>query len=228
MRLKRPRYGRDREIVELPGRPRLRGVWHKWACLWSVPLGVALVMIAHDARARVAVSVYAVTLVSLFGVSALYHRVTWSSISARRWMRRLDHSMIFMLIAGTYTPFALIALHGTLALAILVAVWTGALTGAVFNLIWSTAPKWLLAVTYISLGWVAVAAIPQLAAAIGIAGLALLALGGLLYTAGAVIYAMKRPDPVPTVFGYHEVFHALVILAAAIQYVVIAFWVLPG
>jgi hemolysin III len=185
-------------------------------------------MVAHSARARVAVSVYAVTLVALFGVSALYHRVNWGSISARRWIRRLDHSMIFMLIAGTYTPFALLALHGPLGLAILVVVWTGALTGAVFNLMWSTAPKWLRAVIYISLGWVAVAAMPQLAAAIGLAGLALLALGGLLYTAGAVIYAVKRPDPLPAVFGYHEVFHALVIVAAAVQYAVIAFWVLPG
>ena len=216
------------ENLSSSDKPRLRGVWHKWACAWSVPLGVALVMIANSARARLAVSVYAVTLVALFGVSALYHRVNWSSISARRWMRRLDHSMIFMLIAGTYTPFALLALHGPLALAILVVVWTGALTGAVFNLIWSAAPRWLHAVIYISLGWVAVATMPQLAAAIGVAGLALLALGGLLYTAGAVIYAVKRPDPLPAVFGYHEVFHALVIVAAAVQYAVIAFWVLPG
>jgi hemolysin III len=185
-------------------------------------------MVAHSERARLAVSVYAVTLVALFGVSALYHRVNWSSISARRWMRQLDHSMIFMLIAGTYTPFALLALHGPLALTILVVVWMGALTGAIFNLMWSAAPKWLDAVIYISLGWVAVAAMPDLAAAIGVAGLALLALGGLLYTAGAVIYAVKRPDPLPAVFGYHEVFHALVIVAAAVQYAVIAFWVLPG
>jgi len=209
-------------------RPRLRGVWHTWACVWSVPFGVALVLVANDARARVAVSIYAATLVGLFGVSALYHRVNWISISARRWMRRLDHSMIFMLIAGTYTPFALLALHGGLAPAILVTVWTGALTGAIFSLLWSNAPTWLLAVVYICLGWVAVAAAPQLAAAIGVAGLALLGLGGLLYTAGAVIYAVKRPDPFPGVFGYHEVFHALVIAAAAIQYAVIAFWVLPG
>jgi hemolysin III len=213
--------------VSSSAKPRLRGVWHKWACLWSVPLGVALVMVAHSDRARLAVSVYAVTLVALFGVSALYHRVNWNSISTRRWMRRLDHSMIFMLIAGTYTPFALLALHGALALAILVAVWMGTLTGAIFNLVWSAAPKWLRAVLYISLGWVAVAAMPQLAAAIGIAGLVLLALGGVLYTAGAVIYGVKRPDPVPAVFGYHEVFHALVIAAAAIQYAVIAFWVVP-
>jgi hemolysin III len=186
------------------------------------------VVVADDARARVPVSVYAATLVALFGVSALYHRLSWISISARRWMRRLDHSMIFMLIAGTYTPFALLALHGELAQAILVAVWTAALIGATFNLLWGNAPAWLLAVVYISLGWVAVAAVPQLAAAIGVAGLSLLGFGGVLYTAGAVIYAVKRPNPFPGVFGYHEVFHALVIAAAAIQYAVIAFWVLPG
>ena len=230
MALKRPGFGTDGEMLDLSSsaRPRLRGVWHKWACVWSVPFGVALVLVAHDGRARVAASVYAATLVALFGVSALYHRLNWISVSARRWMRRLDHSMIFMLIAGTYTPFALLALHGPLAEAILVVVWTGALTGAIFNLLWSNAPAWLLAVVYISLGWVAVAAVPQLAAAIGVAGLALLGLGGVLYTAGAVIYAAKRPNPFPGVFGYHEVFHALVIAAAAIQYTVIAFWVLPG
>jgi hemolysin III len=209
-------------------RPRLRGVWHKWACVWSVPFGVALVLVAHDARARVAVSVYAATLAALFGVSALYHRVNWTSISAQRWMRRLDHSMIFMVIAGTYTPFALLALHGEIAQAILVTVWTGALAGAIFNLLWTNAPAWLLAAVYISLGWVAVVAVSQLTATIGVAGLALLGLGGLLYTAGAVIYAVERPNPFPGVFGYHEVFHALVIAAAAIQYAVIAFWVLPA
>jgi hemolysin III len=230
MALNRAGFDTDGEMLDLSActRPRWRGVWHKWACVCSVPSGVALVIMAHDARARVAVSVYAATLVALFGVSALYHRVNWTSIPARRWMRRLDHSMIFMLIAGTYTPFALLALHGQLAPAILVTVWTGALTGAIFNLLWSDAPNWLLAVVYVSLGWVAAAALPQLAAAIGVTGLALLALGGLLYTAGAVIYAVKRPDPFPAVFGYHEVFHALVLAAAAIQYAVIAFWVLPG
>src|SRR5947208_1116605 len=161
-------------MLELPSsaKPRLRGVLHQWACVWSVPLGIALVIAAANARARFAVSVYAVTLVALFGVSALYHRVDWSSGTVRRWMRRLDHSMIFMLIAGSYTPFALLVLHGPLALAILITVWTGALTGAVFNLVWSNAPNWLLAIIYITLGWVALAAVPQLIAAIGIAGLA--------------------------------------------------------
>ena len=208
-------------------KPRLRGVSHQWACLCSVPLGVALVLAAGSAHARLAVSVYPVSLVALFGVSALYHRVDWQSISARRWMRRLDHSMIFMLIAGTYTPVALLTLHGPLATATLIAVWAGALAGVLFKLVWIDAPKWLFAVAYVALGWVAASAFPQLAAALGVVGLALFGLGGVLYTVGAVVYAVGRPDPIPAVFGYHEVFHALVIVAAALQYTVIAFWVVP-
>ncbi len=217
------------EMLALPAsnKPRLRGVSHQWACLCSVPLGVALVLAAASARARIAVTVYAVSLVALFGVSALYHRVNWQSRSAWRWMRRLDHSMIFILIAGTYTPLALLALHGPLATATLVAVWAGALAGVLFKLVWIDAPTWRFAVAYIALGWVAVAAFPQLAVAIGVDGLTLFGLGGVLYTVGAVIYAVGRPDPLPAVFGYHEVFHALVIAAAALQYAVIAFWVVP-
>ena len=209
-------------------KPRLRGVWHQWACVISVPLGMALVFAATSTRARVALAVYAVSLASLFGVSAIYHRVNWRSLTARRWMRRLDHSMIFMLIAGTYTPFAVVALHGTFAVTILVVMWSLALAGASFNLIWIDAPKWALTVIYLALGWTALATVPQLAASLGVGGLALLMIGGLIYTAGAVVYAIKRPDPVPTVFGYHELFHALVILAAAFQYAVIAFWVVPA
>ena len=155
---------------------------------------------------------YAASVVGLFGTSALYHRVTWSA-AARRWMRRLDHSMIFVLIAGTYTPFALLALKGTLATAILVAVWAGAAAGVVMKLVWIDAPKWVVALTYVLLGWVAVAAFPQLYDAVGLTGITMVAGGGLLYTAGAVVYALRRPDPVPTVFGYHEVFHVLVIVA---------------
>ncbi len=217
------------EMLALPvsGKPRLRGVLHKWACLASVPLGVALVVGAEGVRARVAVTVYAVSLVALFGVSALYHRITWRSLSARRWMRRLDHAMIFVLIAGTYTPLAVLALHGPLAHAILIAVWAGALAGVLFKLAWIDAPTWLFAVAYIALGWVAVAALPQLAVAIGAGGLTLLGLGGALYTVGAVVHSVGRPDPVPAVFGYHEVFHALVVVAAALQYAVMAFWVVP-
>ena len=211
----------------VPVKPRLRGVLHQWAFVSSLPLGVALVVAAEDVRARIAVTVYAVSLVALFGISALYHRVNWRSLTARRWMRRLDHSMIFVVIAGSYTPFALLALHGPLAVAILVAVWAGALGGVVLNLVWSSAPKWLRAMLYVALGWVAVAALPQLAAAIGTGGLTLVALGGVLYTLGAVVYSIKRPDPVPSVFGYHEIFHALVTIAAALQFAVIAFWVVP-
>jgi hemolysin III len=191
----------------------------------SVPLGVVLVLAATSTRARLALAVYALSLMSLFGVSAVYHRVNWRTLSARLWMRRLDHSMIFLLIAGTYTPFAVIALHGTLAFAVLIAVWVLAAVGTSFNLIWISAPKWLLAIVYASFGWAAAVALPQLAEAIGVAGLALLVISGLFYTAGAVIYVVKRPDPVPTVFGYHELFHALVVVAAACQYAVIAFWV---
>jgi hemolysin III len=209
----------------MPLKPRLRGVFHQWACACAVPLGLVLVIVAGTARARVALAVYAISLVALFGVSALYHRINWRSLTARDWMRRLDHSMIFVLIAGSYTPFAVLVLHGPLATAILVAVWAGAGLGVAFNLVWRNAPTWLRAALYIALGWIAVAAMPQLGAAIGVGGLVLLGVGGVLYTLGAVVYAVRRPDPVPAVFGYHELFHILVIAAAALQYAVIAFWI---
>jgi hemolysin III len=136
--------------------------------------------------------------------------------------------MIFLLIAGTYTPFALLALRGTLATAILIVVWSAAAAGIVLKLVWIDAPKMLVAVIYVALGWVAVAAFPELIARLGVTATALVAAGGVLYTVGAIIYAFQRPDPVPAVFGYHEIFHALVIVAAALQYAVVAFYVLPG
>ena len=210
-----------------PEQPRLRGVSHQWAAIFAVPLGVALVVAAGGSRARAAVAVYAISLVALFAVSALYHRVNWRSLVARRWMRRLDHSMIFVLIAATYTPVAVVALRGPAGVAILTAAWIGALSGVVVKLAWITAPRWLVVAAYVALGWIALAAVPQLVAAIGAVGLALLAVGGLLYTGGALVYALRRPDPAPGVFGYHEVFHAMVIAAALVQYAVIAFWVVP-
>ena len=216
------------ELPPLPLKPRLRGVLHQWACACSVPLGLVLVIVGGTPRARIALSVYALSLIGLFGASALYHRIDWRSVTARDWMRRLDHSMICVLIAGSYTPFAMLVLHGPLAIAILVAVWAGALLGVAFNLVWSDAPTWLRAAVYVSLGWVALAALPQLGGAIGLGGMMLLGLGGILYTLGAIVYALKRPDPVPSVFGYHEVFHTLVIAAAALQCAVIAFWILPA
>jgi hemolysin III len=207
-------------------KPRLRGVLHQWAFFVSVPCGAGLILAASGGRARLAAAIYAVAVSALLGTSALYHRVTWRP-AARRWMRRLDHSMIFVLIAGTYTPVALLALKGSLASAILIVLWAGALGGVLFKLLWIDAPKWLLATVYILLGFVSAAVFGQLPAAIGWLGVAGLGAGGLLYTAGAIVYASERPDPAPAVFGYHEVFHVLVLLAAALHYAVIAFAVLP-
>ncbi len=208
-------------------KPSMRGVLHQYAFFVSVALGAALVIFAGDGRARVAAAIYAFAVSGLLGTSALYHRLNWTD-KARAWMRRLDHSMIFVLIAGTYTPFALLALHGALAHAILIVVWAGALGGIVLNLVWTTAPRWLIAAVYVALGWVAVAAMPALAHSLGPVGVSLLMGGGLLYTAGAVIYATQRPDPAPQVFGYHEVFHALVVAAAAAHFAVVAFYALPN
>jgi hemolysin III len=209
-------------------KPRLRGVSHQWAFFVSLVAGITLVLLAGGGRATLAAAIYATSVVALFGVSALYHRVNWMSATARRWMRRLDHSMIFFLIAGTYTPFALLVLHGTLATAILIAVWGGALVGVVLNLIWVDAPKWVTATVYLVLGWVAVAAFPDMISELGVTATALVAAGGVLYTLGAIVYALRRPDPAPEVFGYHEIFHLLVIAAATLHYSVVAFRVLPG
>jgi hemolysin III len=213
-------------LAAVPVKPRLRGVLHEYAFFISLGCGAGLVVAASDGRARVAAVVYAAAVSALLGTSALYHRVTWAP-RARRWMRRLDHSMIFVLIAGTYTPVALLALSGSLSRTILIVVWAGALGGVVFKLLWIDAPKWLFAVVYVALGWVSAAVFGQLPAAIGWLGVSGLAVGGLLYTVGAVVYASGWPDPSPRVFGYHEVFHVLVVAAAALHYAVIAFAVLP-
>ena len=209
-------------------KPRLRGVSHQWAFFVSLATGLVLILLAPNGDARLAAGIYSLSVCALFGTSAVYHRVNWRSLSARRWMRRLDHSMIFVLIAGTYTPFAVLALDGKIATAILIVVWSGALAGVVLQLVWVDAPRALSAVVYIAMGWVAVVAFPQMVDKVGITGTALVAAGGLLYTVGALIYATKRPNPAPTVFGYHEVFHALVIAAAALHYAVVALIVLPG
>jgi hemolysin III len=209
-------------------KPKLRGVSHEWAFFISLGLGVALILAAKTPKATLAVTIYAVSLSALFGTSALYHRVNWKRPNVRRWMRRLDHSMIFFLIAGTYTPFALLVLNGALADAIFVVVWVGAIAGAVVEMVWIDHPKWVAALIYMALGWVAAVAFPGLWDSMGVTGTLLVAAGGLLYTAGAVVYATQRPNPNPRVFGYHEVFHALVIAAAAAQFAAIAFFALPS
>jgi hemolysin III len=212
--------------VDLLEKPRLRGVFHQYAFYVAVVAGLALVVVADSLRERLAMWIYAFALAAMFGVSALYHRVNWRSTRVRKWMRRLDHSTILLLIAGTYTPFALLAFDGKLADAILIVVWAGAAAGLVLNLVWVDAPTWLTAIVFIALGWVGVAAVPELFE-VGVAPAVLVFVGGGLYTLGALTYAIRRPNPRPAVFGYHEIFHLLVIGAALTHFVAIAAFVLP-
>jgi hemolysin III len=208
---------------KLSQKPRLRGVSHQWAFFVSLGAGAALILAASGTTAVIAMSIYAFSLSAMLGTSALYHRVTWSP-EVRQWMRRLDHTMIFVFIAGTYTPFALLVMHGTLANLVLIVVWATALGGLILNLVWITAPYWVTSVIYLCTGWVALVSLPQLWNEIGPVGVGLIALGGV----GAVVYARRKPDPRPQVFGYHEIFHVLVIAAAAVQYVAVAVYALPA
>lgn len=207
-------------------KPKLRGVIHEYAFFVAIALGALLVWRANGGRQEVATAIYAAGICGLFGVSALYHRVTWRP-RARAWMRRLDHSMIFVFIAASITPFALLVVHGGLATAMLCIAWGGALAGIVLSLAWVGAPKWLTATVYIALGGLGALMAPQIWNGLGWLAFAGIALGGALYATGAVIYATGRPNPAPAVFGYHEVFHTLVAGAAAAHYAVIAFAVLP-
>ena len=191
----------------------------------AVGLGVTLVLVARLQDAP-AFAIYGLAVAGLFGVSALYHRGRWQPVVRAR-LQRLDHSMIFVLIAGTYTPVCVHVLDGTLGTALLAVVWTGALMAAALELRPAPAPRWVLVVLSIGLGWVALPVLPAVLDELGWVATALIGLGGVLYTVGAVIYARRRPDPLPDVFGYHEVFHALTIGGAASHYAVIAFWVLP-
>ena len=218
----------DRALPGLgPVKPRLRGVVHQWSFFVALVAGAVLVVLAPDGRATAVAAVYAAALAGLLGTSALYHRVTWRP-GVRAWMRRLDHSMIFVLIAGTYTPFAALVLTGSTQVVVLAGVWAGAAAGVVFSLVWIRAPNWLAAIAYVSLGWFACVAAPQLVDRAGVAAMVLIAGGGVAYTAGAVVYALQRPDPRPAVFGYHEVFHVLVVAAAVIHFVAVAAFALPA
>jgi len=212
--------------VDVELKPRLRGVFHQYAFYVAVVAGAVLVVLSDSGRELVATWIYAVALAAMFGVSALYHRVNWRSARVRTWMRRLDHSTILLLIAGTYTPFALLAFDGRIGDVILVVVWSGAGAGLLLNLAWVDAPKWLTALVFIALGWVGVAAVPELLD-LGVAPTLLVFGGGALYTLGALTYAFRKPNPVPATFGYHEIFHVLVIAAAAVHFVAIAAFVLP-
>ena len=209
-------------------KPRLRGVSHQWAFFISLVAGAALIVAAPTPRATLAVAIYAVSLSALLGVSALYHRVNWVRPAVRRWMRRLDHSMIFLLIAGTTTPFLVLVLSGPFADALLVAVWAGAVAGIVVEMVWVEAPKWVTTIVYLAVGWIGALGFPAIVITAGIGAGILIALGGVLYTVGAVIYARQRPDPSPATFGYHEIFHVLVIAAAVAHFAAIALYALPA
>ena len=204
-------------------RPMLRGVLHAVAFVVSCLVGALFVAWTPEGRGFAA-GVFAAAASVMLGTSALYHRISWSP-SRRLWMRRADHAALFLLIAGTYTPVALIGLHGAWRSSVLAVVWSGAAVATITKMCWVRSPKWLSVAIGIALGWVGVVALPQLARNEGLAPLFLLAAGGVAYTAGAVVYALRRPDPLPRVFGYHELFHALTIVALSCQYVAVAVFV---
>jgi len=213
------------EPLENRPKPRLRGVLHQAAFLVALVVGTLLVVSADGRRASLAAAVFAGSVAAMLGTSALYHRITWSP-RVRPWMRRLDHAGIYLLIAGSYTPVGLLTLSGTLRTVVLAVVWSGAALAIAVKFVWVDAPKWLSVVIAIVLGWIGVAAMPQVWTHAGPAAVVLLAAGGIAYTAGAIVYARRRPDPVPQVFGYHELFHALTLVAVSCQYVAIAFFVI--
>jgi hemolysin III len=205
-------------------KPRLRGWLHLWSFAVSIAASATLISLASSlvgAGAALATAVYSTTILGLFGISALYHRRTWRTDRARFVMKRLDHSMIFLFIAGTYTPIAALAMAPDTARVVLLVVWSGALAGVVLKLVWPHAPSWLAVPIYIALGWVAVFVLPDILAHGGVTPLVLLLVGGLAYTAGGIFYATRWPDPWPRTFGYHEFFHAATVVAAICHHVAI-------
>ncbi|NLU82783.1 hemolysin III family protein [Rhodococcus sp. HNM0569] len=208
-------------LDEIPVKPRLRGWIHAWAFAVSVVSGATLVTCAAtltSTAAAVATGVYALTVCGVFGVSATYHRVPWRSARARMWMKRADHSMIFVFIAGSYTPFGVLALPASTGRTLLAVVWTGAIAGVALKMLWPTAPRWLGVPLYLLLGWAIVPVAPELVRETGFAPMILLLIGGILYSVGGVLYALRWPDPWPATFGHHEFFHAATAVAALCHY----------
>ncbi|HLU58296.1 MAG TPA: hemolysin III family protein [Pseudonocardia sp.] len=208
-------------------KPRMRGWLHFWSFTVSIAAGATMIAVSAalvGAVAALAVAVYAVTTLGLFGVSALYHRRTWRTARSRAVMRRLDHSMIFLFIAGTYTPVAVLAMDPATARTVLTVVWVGALAGVVLKTVWPHAPAWIGVPVYIALGWVAIFVLPAILEGGGPAPLVLILAGGLFYTVGAIFYATRRPNPWPATFGFHEFFHAATVVAAICHHV--AIWLL--
>jgi hemolysin III len=201
-------------------KPRMRGVLHQFAAAVALGAGLVLISMAPSARAATGAALFAVSLVTLFTVSATYHRVNWS-VGARAWMRRMDHASIFILIAGTYTPVALMGLPEASGNSLLRAIWAGALLGVLQSLFWVNAPKVLTAVLAVGVGWTLVPYMGEAYRSLGATQLVLILTGGVAYTMGAVAYASKRPNPRPGVFGYHEVFHALTIVGAVLHFIAV-------
>jgi len=199
-------------------KPRFRGVSHQWGCVVSLLVGLWLVLETTTDHTRTVSIIYVASLVSLLGVSAIYHIVHWPPVK-RQWMRRLDHTMIFVLIAGSYTPVCELVLEGDLAKYTLTTVWCGVIVGAAYNLIWVNAPKWIMSVLCMAVGWVAIVTLGELYERLGAVFIVWLSLGGFFYTVGALVYAFRKPDPFPASFGYHEIFHALVLAAAGCHFI---------
>jgi len=204
-----------------PTKPVLRGVSHQLAFFGALGAGVFLVVQATSPEARGAALVYALCMAAMFGISALYHRRTWGEQGRMR-MRRLDHSAIFLMIAGSYTPVAALALPESSGHPLLWLMWGLTVLAIAQKLAWPRAPKPLSVALYLAIGWVGLPFLPQIGGAMGAGAIALIVASGVLYSLGALIYAVRRPDPFPRVFGYHEVFHALVIAASMLHFVAIA------
>ena len=206
--------------------PRLRGVFHQYGFFAALCAGVVLVALGDGYLERFAVSVYVTALAAMLGASALYHRFPWRSAAARLRARRLDHAMIFVFIAGAYTPFALLEFGDPARVVVLTTVWVGAALGLALELVWIEGPRWLSAVAYLAVGWVGVIAVPQLFPALGVAPAVLVIVGGALYSLGALAYATTWPNPFPATLGFHEIFHLLVVAAAVTQFVAVTLVVL--
>jgi hemolysin III len=200
-----------------PGLPVFRGLLHAWAFSLAIPAGVVLGVMAEGGKPRVVAAIFGGTVVTMFGLSALYHRFTWSP-AAKRLLRKLDHLGIFGLIAGSYTAVGLVVLGGTGRIVVLSIVWAGVAAAIVTKFVWPDAPKWLSAAIGVALGWVGISVFPQLLHRTGVTPSVLIVSGGALYTLGALVYARRRPDPAPAYFGYHELFHALVVAAVGLHY----------